>query len=684
LGGLWPVNISFPVFMESIAQNSMIGIIVVDNEGKVTYLNETYERILGLSPKDVLGKHITEVMPASRLHVVAKAGYLESGSWQLNRDDGLLRHQIPLLHSGTLIGALEQSFLLNSQLIDEEMDSVKGFETFVNASSRKCSNDQPEGNDAEFWSSQIDYWAMLDQLSSAFSFRRVILDENGVPGDLEYVKVNAAFEELYGIKASDITGKRMTEMFPVHAKVPFNWVDAMGDVAVTGVPVVSKESQFPNDRWYRVTAYSPQPSYVVTFSQDITLQKLAEAELEKSERKYRALFEQVHDAVLVIEIVLGEDMGYVRDANEVACRQLGYSKEELVGMSMKEIDPALTLDDWEKYGERISREGKIFIERWHRTKDGTLISVEVQAGSVNLDGKVYGLSVVRDLRERKQAERLMKSAFNRMRRNHLLNDLLNPDNLSEEKTHALIEMMGVNSLQSLFCFFVLIKQWKGRPRDFWKEDIEQMHYLQDNILDVLEADKCWVGWRGPEGIGVLYAAAGYEGDVECYQKELARQIARIIEKNIPNLTVSVGVAEPVWALTDLRARYKQGHLAATAGSKVWPGRELYYYPDLGNFQVLLPFAERAAEADAFIERTLGSLLRYDSEKGAELVATMEALLEGNSLAESAKKLHIHVKTLESRRKRIEQILEISFGSETKMAWGMALKLLKLKETSGIQ
>src|SRR4030065_964228 len=77
--------------------------------------------------------------------------------------------------------------------------------------------------------------------------------------------------------------------------------------------------------------------------EDITTRKKAVDMLRESEEKYRTLFEQAGDYILVFE-VSGEKDLIIVDANQAALRVHGYAREELIGMSVKNIDRGLSED----------------------------------------------------------------------------------------------------------------------------------------------------------------------------------------------------------------------------------------------------------------------------------------------------------------------------------------------------
>lgn len=121
--------------------------------------------------------------------------------------------------------------------------------------------------------------------------------------------------------------------------------------------------------------------------------------LVESENRYRQLMEQAVDAIYVHDI----DNGIV-DVNEAACRTLGYSKEELLKMTVADINPKVNPDDTNRALQRILNGEKIIVEAKERKKDGAWVDVEVSLGSIKLNSKNLILANVRDITERKRTE----------------------------------------------------------------------------------------------------------------------------------------------------------------------------------------------------------------------------------------------------------------------------------------
>ena len=131
----------------------------------------------------------------------------------------------------------------------------------------------------------------------------------------------------------------------------------------------------------------------------------SQAELSASEEHYRLLFENANDAIFLYEVFPDGSPGRYLKVNSVACRQLGYSEDELLRMSVTDIVASGSRDHIRLAAMSILRDGNARYESINRRKDGTEFPVEINAHRFELNGRSVVLSVVRDITERKKADR---------------------------------------------------------------------------------------------------------------------------------------------------------------------------------------------------------------------------------------------------------------------------------------
>jgi PAS domain S-box-containing protein/putative nucleotidyltransferase with HDIG domain len=134
-------------------------------------------------------------------------------------------------------------------------------------------------------------------------------------------------------------------------------------------------------------------------------------ELRQTAERYRALFEQTNDAIFILDL-----QGRHLDANRRAADMLGYTHEEIMGLSFRETSAEITKS--EQVLERLLRGEHIPVyERTFRKKGGELIPVEINLELVRgLDGAPLHIqSAVRDISERKRAEEALRHSAEQYR-----------------------------------------------------------------------------------------------------------------------------------------------------------------------------------------------------------------------------------------------------------------------------
>ena len=145
---------------------------------------------------------------------------------------------------------------------------------------------------------------------------------------------------------------------------------------------------------------------VASVLQDVTERKQA----ERSLKLFRALIDQSNDAVEVID---PETLHFL-DVNEKACQDLGYSREELLAMTVFDINPSLDESKRTKVLERLREVGHVVMQGVHRRKDGSLFPVETSLRHVQLD-RSYAIAISRDTSERKKAEDALRASEDQYR-----------------------------------------------------------------------------------------------------------------------------------------------------------------------------------------------------------------------------------------------------------------------------
>jgi PAS domain S-box-containing protein len=118
----------------------------------------------------------------------------------------------------------------------------------------------------------------------------------------------------------------------------------------------------------------------------------------------QALFDGIDDAVFVHDLA-----GNILEANPAACQRLGYTRDEMLHLTTRDIDdPTFAAGFEDRLHEQLDR-GQFRCEGRHRTKDGRVIPVDINTSAIQFRGKPAVLAVMRDITQRKAMEDALRS-----------------------------------------------------------------------------------------------------------------------------------------------------------------------------------------------------------------------------------------------------------------------------------
>jgi PAS domain S-box-containing protein len=142
-----------------------------------------------------------------------------------------------------------------------------------------------------------------------------------------------------------------------------------------------------------------------TSAQEISKYGLENVALEHSRNKYRKLVNYANDAMFVISLDTSSSFyGYFSDVNNVACKQFGYSREELLQMTPFDLSDDNEFDYIDEMFAHLKKEGNATYETIYRRKNGTRFPVELSALRLTISGEDLFTFIARDITDRKKVE----------------------------------------------------------------------------------------------------------------------------------------------------------------------------------------------------------------------------------------------------------------------------------------
>ena len=221
---------------------------------------------------------------------------------------------------------------------------------------------------------------------------------------------------LLGYSLDELIGKELWEIgfFAdiAESKKAFDRLQREGYIRYEDLPLETKDGR-PVNVEFVSNVYDVDGASVIQCNiRDITERHLATRALRKSEVRYRRLFETAQDAILIVDA----DSKKIIDANPYVIDLLGYSLDEFIGKELWQIGLFHDIEESKSAFDRLQREGYIRYEDLPlETKAGKRAEVEFVSNTYDVDGQAIIQCNIRDITDRKSAERAAQEGTERFR-----------------------------------------------------------------------------------------------------------------------------------------------------------------------------------------------------------------------------------------------------------------------------
>lgn len=200
---------------------------------------------------------------------------------------------------------------------------------------------------------------------------------------------------------------------------------------------------------------------------DITDRVEAERQLRESEMRYRTLFEQSHDPVILID----PETGLPIDFSDKLCSFLGYTPEEIASLPVSAYEALESPSEIEAHAARKQREGGDEFETRMRRKDGSERDVIVIARTIRLGDRLVFHNLFRDVTERRRAEARLK-AINEELEQRVAEMVAR----NREKDHLIIQQSRMAAMGEMI----------GHIAHQWRQPINALGLLLANLRDAYD------------------------------------------------------------------------------------------------------------------------------------------------------------------------------------------------------
>ena len=271
-----------------------------------------------------------------------------------------------------------------------------------------------------------------------------------------------------------------------------------------------------------------------------------EEALRQSEERYSKIFEHSNDGIFVID----PERDTIIDANAKACQMLGYTRDEMMAKRVSDIHPN-EMPQLQAFAQSVTKEGRGWTDELTcSTSSGRIIPSEISASTLEIDGRLYMLAIVRDITERKQTQEVQKELAVMEERNRLAREI--HDSLAQGITGIIwqlnaleqaVQNGGPQPLDALNRVRDVAKEClREARRSVW--DLRQSPLQGSSLVDALrnETSKASTG-------GQLLASLKVSGQERVLPSGVEAAILRLCQESLSNVMKHADATQVTVSLT---------------------------------------------------------------------------------------------------------------------------------------
>ncbi len=212
--------------------------------------------------------------------------------------------------------------------------------------------------------------------------------------NMKVVRANKAYIKAAGLTFNEIIGKPYYEVFP-KMEGPLKMCQKALELQQEEEVLLPSTDKIFKVIFYPIKDVEGKYLYSIHIMEDIT-------EAKRTAERYKIIIQTAMDGFW-----MADTHGRILDVNDAYCQMTGYSRDELLTMSIPDVEVVETPEETAQHIQRIIEKGWDSFESHHRRKDGRVVDVEVSVNYMKIDAGRF-VVFIRDITERKKAEERIK------------------------------------------------------------------------------------------------------------------------------------------------------------------------------------------------------------------------------------------------------------------------------------
>lgn len=302
-------NYEITATYEALIRSPYMALVIVDKEGIITLMNDTFLESLGLKRSDVIGKHVLKILPHSKLPEVLATGRVDKADiWPINDQDTIVT-RVPIIKDGEIIGAIGQSLALD----------MSGAKIFMK---------RLEDNQREFET-------FIEGLIESPYLIYVIINRKGI-----ITAMNQTYLDILEMRKEEVIGHHIHDITP-NSKLPdiirTGRIDKADFWTIRGYETIV--TRLPIKRDGKIIGAIGQSLFLDHSGARVLMEKMRDTEQE-----FAMTLEGLIESPYMVYVIVDKD-GKITAMNQTYLDILGFTKEQVIGQYILDISPTSELPE---------------------------------------------------------------------------------------------------------------------------------------------------------------------------------------------------------------------------------------------------------------------------------------------------------------------------------------------------